>query len=393
MKKSLYILILYLLCFGYFSNVYTSYYFNRDSNLVFSLLWGIFGWMYFEPSKIRQKQAVTIVAALMFCFFISPLIPLAEYNQSYVSTLIAQRFNYIILILLVLNRLQPSIEEVFKPMRICAFITLFYYVISVVSPSFFLTPEVLEEKMLSRLSTDSTDIGFMVAGTQLTILYTYYKLALLVGKYTWKDLVEVMLLMAFMILIQNRSSLIGIFPLVTFVLYMMFKNKKGTSIMVVLMVMIVSGSFIYGLFQSLLTETQMQIDDDSYDRWLSLKFFGVTMKDSIVKVLFGNGSWAANSAYVRIITNMGTHYQISDVGLVGTYFYYGVIPVIIFYSYALKTMLNRQMPYFLRFYSLWILIVPTIHTFLLMNVGMNLIYMLYFYLILHYRKMIKQGRL
>lgn len=388
MDKKKYFLILYLLSFGYLKNAFTSSIFNSDVTFVLTMFWGYWGWIRYRganPKLIKTREVSYIVSILIFCFFVSAYIPKLYFNQPYISTLIAQRFNYVIILLLVVARIRPSESELMQPMRICSFITLTFFVISIFNPSFFFDQEITEKILLSRYNEKTTDIGTEVPGIYLTAFYLFYKLSIVWDSFSKKDLIECLVFLGLFIAYQNRSTLIGLLPLVVTVIYKFVKVKKTKAIFVIILIGVLSAPFLLFVFQSLSQETEEQMGMENYPRFLAINYFVIEAKDTFLKIVFGNGVWTETSDYRKLVESWSTKIFVSDIGILGTYFYYGLLPLIILYRYVFYVLFKRRIPNYLRFYSLWILIFPTIHTFLNNGITGNILFVLYFYLVLYYK--------
>ncbi len=220
MDKKKYFFVLYILAFGYLINSYTASIISLDVSFVLTMLWGVWGWFKYSR-KIKHHylpgvNPITIV--ITACLLISPLVPYFYYGQPYLSTMISQRFNYAIFLLPVIARIRPTEEDLFKPMQLCSYITIVFFVLSIFIPSLFVGQETLWEIQNAREKSNSTDVGMIVAGIPLSIFYLYYKLTVSCKKYTKKDILECVALLTMLIAIQNRSTLLGLAPIVLYFL-------------------------------------------------------------------------------------------------------------------------------------------------------------------------------
>lgn len=390
MDKKKYFFVLYILAFGYLINSYTASIISLDVSFVLTMLWGVWGWFKYSR-KIKHHylpgvNPITIV--ITACLLISPLVPYFYYDQPYLNTIISQRFNYAIFLLPIIAKIRPSEKDLFEPMRICAFITVGYFVISIFFPDFFYDQEAAEKFLLSKSENKTTDIGTVVPGVYLTAFYTFYKLTVVWRKYNKKDLYECVILLSYFVAYQNRSTLIGLLPLVIMAIYKFLKRGKSKAILIITLLFAISSPALVYIYQSLSQETEGQMGMDDYPRLLAFNYFVVEAKDSIVKILFGNGVWTEASAYRKLVESWSDRIYVSDLGLLGTYFYYGILPLVIVYRYVILTLFKRKIPVYIRYYSLWILLVPTIHCFLILSVPSNLLFVIYFYLVLYYKKSI-----
>lgn len=386
MRKELYIFILLFISFGYLSNVYTSSFLTNDVTVVLVIIWGIVGWVMYPPKENNTVLTLFnswVVGIIGLLFLITPLIPLFEYNQSYIDSLIAQRANYVFLLLFVFLRMNPTIDEVIMPIRVLSYITVLYYIVSIVYPQFFFTEEMVKEMLNSRLRHHSTDIGFFVPGFRLAVFYFLYLIGCFIKDSNNRIFIECCVFLFVIIAMQNRSSIIGTVP---FFIYSIFKtNQKSKVFYVVSVILIIAAAlpFLTAIYNSLLDETTAQINDSNYTRWSGLYYFGFEGKHNFIEMLLGNGVWT-NSLYAVIMGSLSRSMQISDVGLIGTYYLYGIVPILLLGFFIFKALIGKTIPHFLKFYSLWFLIVPTIHCFLVTSVLNNILMVLYFYLVMYF---------
>lgn len=390
MDKKKYFFVLYILAFGYLQNSFTSSVITIDVSFVLTMLWGGWGWIMYSGKKKNQylPGINSIAIAITACLLISPLVPFFCYGQPYLGTLISQRFNYAIFLLPVIARIRPTEEDLFKPMQLCSYITIVFFVLSIFIPSLFVGQETLGEIQNAREKSNSTDVGMIVAGIPLSIFYLYYKLTVSCKKYTKKDILECVALLTMLIAIQNRSTLLGLAPIVLYAFYKLVKVGKGKAAFIIIAVVLIAAPVLLLLWNNLAQETEEQLGNESYPRLLAIHYFVFEAKDNLIKVLFGNGIWTGSSMYAKLIYSWPDNIFVSDIGLLGTYFYYGILPLVIVYRYVIFTLFKSKMPVFIRYYSLWILLVPTIHCFLILSVPNNLLFVIYFYLVLYYKKSI-----
>jgi hypothetical protein len=79
---------------------------------------------------------------------------------------------------------------------------------------------------------------------------------------------------------------------------------------------------------------------------------------------------------------------LADIGLLGSYYLYGLSFVGIIYSFVFKALKKKQ-PYYLKFFACFIIFVPTIQGFGIFDLGSAILYAMFFYLViyhLHYQK-------
>lgn len=389
MQKKHYLLILFIIAFGALSNAITSSFLTKDVIFILVALWSIWGWFYYQDNKeniLDQPKNRSIAWIIFFSMIFSMFIPWIFYNQNIIDTFFSQRFNYAILVLLVLLRIQPTGKDFIYAIKISAYISIIGFIISLIFPQFFLTEEVIKEIIRNRLKYKSTDIGFAGPGYTLVPFYLYYLINRLVHKADIHDIIECSVFMLYIIAVQNRSTIIGTLPFYCYGILCMKSTRKGTYLGIAFMLIIILLPFLDTIYNSLMEETQRQLEDKNYNRWQALSLYLIEMKKDFITILFGNGVWSKSGSYLSQMTitqeTRGTY--ISDIGWLGTYFYYGIIPVGILIWFALKAIFTKYVPAYLKYFSIWLLFVPTIHPYLMLNTGGTIEFAMFFYLIMYY---------
>lgn len=237
--------------------------------------------------------------------------------------------------------------------------------------------------MRSRLEHKSTDVGYTSIGFNAAVFWCLYKCASLRNAPTKYDVIECLIFIFYFIAQQNRSTLIGIIPIFV---YSIIKLRSRYRIMYLFFLTIILISvlpFMKNIYASLVNETEIQLSDEKYNRWQSLSFYLFEMKTNIFNYILGNGMWSRSGEYLNIMVNAqesrGTF--ISDLGLLGTFYYYGILPIFIMYRFCIIAI--KRCPLYLKYYAVFIIVVPTIQSFLLLNTSTNILFCIFFYLVIY----------
>lgn len=391
MAKKTYLLWLFILCMGYLSNIYTAQFLQRDYMFIIVTLYGAYGFYrypYKGPHKLYNIKNNKWAWWLFATMIVSLFIPFITYNQSIIDTFFSQRFNYYILFLLVFLKIQPQWYEIKYTIKVCAYLSLIAYIITIVYPQFYISPSILNDIVQKREEYNSTDIGFGAPGWGIAILYFFILCNKLLYFPKTSDIIAVTIFMLYIIAFQNRSTLLGTIPFYIWSIYKMKSPQKVTYIIALIITAFILIPFLTVIYNSLINETQKQLEDENYNRWQAIGFLLIEMKTNIYDYILGNGLWTKSGTYLtKMITAQNFRgVYISDIGLLGTFFYYGIIPIIIIYRFCYIAIQNKQIPAFLKYYSMFILIVPTIQSFLLLNERTNMTYALFFYLIIYFQQ-------
>lgn len=386
LKKKNYLLILFILSFSFLSNTYLSFILTNDVLFVITLLFIIGGWFYYTPIKSNYfSEKKKYFYWVFFLITLSTLVPFYFYNQSVFWGIVAQRTQYLFVFFgLLLLRIRPSNDDFIYVFKNTAYLSLICFVISILAPNFFLDEAVLKEEITTRRIEESTDIGFITPGVQLAALYLFYCIQRFFNRPTKMEFFEACLFMGYIILYQNRSTIIGTFPIFCVGILFMRSKYKSFFIGVLIILLLVSFPLFFKLYNSLINETQSELADENYNRYQAISFYLFELKNDYIKIIFGNGLWINKGSYTEKMisaqSKRGTF--VSDLGILGSYYYYGIGVIIILLIFLYNAIIKIQVPLYLKFFSLWILFVPTIHSYLLVSLNASILHSSYFYLVM-----------
>lgn len=143
--------------------------------------------------------------------------------------------------------------------------------------------------------------------------------------------------------------------------------------------------FLDKIVSSLLLETQDQLDQDTYNRWTALQYFLFDVDQTWYAVLVGNGvAGYGGGDYANKVMQIGSMGGfLADIGLVGTYWYFGIFPII-FLVICTFMSFHKNIPTYLKIYSLFFWLVPNQHNFMHPYVNSNMAIVVYVYLLFYY---------
>lgn len=379
MNKSTYLIISGFLSFGYFN-----YFLSVDILFFLLIFWIIWGFYHFPGySNLYSNKNRGIVFLFFILFFMSSLTPIFRYNQNIISTIITMRGNLVILLLLTLFKIKPSEADFYYAFKILATTAIGLTVLAYLFPCFFVSEETIRNLQI-RQSRGSTDFIVAWPGSAAVVFYFFMTLGRLIERPEKNDFLWCTLCMAYIFIMQNRSTLIGTVP---FYIYGLLKAEVRYKKIIIALAVLSVGGFIYNIVLSLIEESTNQLNDDSYNRWQAVSFYLFEQKNNLYTILFGQGVPSANSEFLEYIMDVSRKRLaiISDIGLLGSYFFYGISTVGFLYYFVFMGIFERKIPLYVKFYCLWILFVPTIHLFAQgMAFGGTVKLLLIIYLIIYY---------
>lgn len=340
---------------------------NRDLILAMTLLWAILG--FFLPMRRIPPRCFHKYNWLWIGIFAGVFISMLNadffWGQAVKTTFIAQRFSYAFILLPALFYVQPSVNDLLRTVRIISYITLGMWMLSVVAPG--LIGSISEDSIESRSSNagSTTDIGFYVTGIQFAVLYTYYLIQRYIRHFTYKRFFTAMFWIAFIILYQNRSMMIGILLAFAYSLIRLKSKYKPIIIGSICIIAVAFIAYTWQIWSSLLTETQAQLGDKDYNRWKALFYYFSDYSPNLWCYLFGNGMPSGGNSDLGNLMwlNMAMGIYASDLGMIGMWTDYGLLPLVCVYYVIIRILAKNYYPLWLKFMCFHILIVPTIFHF------------------------------
>lgn len=366
MSKVLYLIFQFLLLTSFFKLAIFSF-ISDDVFLLFSIFSSFFIIFKYKFHKNRinnisltRYRNTKIIYFLFFTVFLSVISSYLVHYQNPLHTLISQRNIYAFVFLLSLYYLQPSIKDISKFFTIITLCTIAIWFIAKTNPFIIAFSEVRKENLLNYYDGD----GISVVGNKIVLAYLYYKLGTLnYKKIDIKDVIIIMLLFIFLILYQNRSTLIGIIIAFLYIFYVIKINpiKKIITFLILSCIIIpITYHFLSDIIDSLILESQTQLQDTDYARIRELDFF-VFNNTNPIAFIFGNGIPSSFSEYGQKILYLREHQGLyaDDIGMLGMWYDFGLLFVGIFIYVIIKILFNDY-PLFLKLLCLHILIIPTI---------------------------------
>ena len=366
MKKSIYIFICLILSVRFWDLSFLQNTHTEDVILLLTLLWASSAFFFYTRKSntvsTYKSQYLNYTYLIFAGVFISMFSAYLYWGQTLVRTLITQRYIYSFILLPALLYIQPKETDILKALKWISIATIVVWCINVFYPSF-----VSVDEDITPLEKDLADfdIGSYVFGFQFVVLFLYYKIQVYIKEFSWSSFINVALLLIFVILYHNRSMLLGIIPIF---IYSLFKFRSRDNIVLIFILsLILIGGIVYSwnVWESLFEETKIQINDPDYPRWRALVYYFNEYSPNWFCLIFGNGMPSIGNSNLGNLmeTNMEQGIYASDLGMIGMWTTYGIIPLIAIYSVIFKVLTGRMFPLYLKFICFHILIVPTIFHF------------------------------
>lgn len=355
MKKETIFWILSFVAFGFLGiNVIGL---GKDIQLVI-----VFILLLFLNNTLNEKALMAKESLIIAIFlFVNGMYSSSIHNQSIVSTFIAMRVVLCFPIMLyVISKMRIKREFFDKKFIVFVYIAVASGFLSILFPSIFITEENIDSFIKSKEIFN--DIIPCASGFGALVFYYYLLFDKIKDKPTTKNLFLFSLMAVYILIVQNRSTMLVALPVF---LLAIIKTKSKYKWGIIATIIVIAIPLSYNIISSLVEETNTQMTDSNYNRWNAMNYFFVVRDWNIVNTLVGHGVPCVGSKYLNdlLYVQENGNVFISDIGLLGCFFYYGLLIMIIIYKEIIGNVLSKRIPISLRLYSLWMLLVPTIHHF------------------------------
>ena len=370
MRKSIYIFIAFVLSLKFWDISFIVTKLPSDVILVFSWAWIMFGVFYFNADTKRLKSLNSFkYSKVLVYIFLGVLISMftAYYfgKQSLIVTLISQRTIYSFIFLPAILFIQPTEKDIINALRWVTGITMIVWVIMHINPGFVYIDESMLEKVVVEKETLTTKLAFYVNGIYYVIFYAYYKMGEYIKRFTWDDFIEASLVVFFILLYQNRSMILMIAPIYVYTLFKFRSEYKSTIIAVLSILLVLVVIFTSDIWLLLINNTQKDLNEPGYNRWLAVYYYFGHYSPNWFCYVFGNGYPSGGKSPLGNLmwANFTKGIFASDLGMIGMWVDFGIIPLIGIYSVVINVLRKRIFPLYLKFICLHVLLVPTIFHF------------------------------
>lgn len=358
--KSIYLLILMLISVNFFHFKPASSLTNQDVCLVLFFLWMLVGIVVYKPRKlffsIVVKSWYWPIIPVWLGVFISFFAAKELYDQSFVTSFITSRKMLTMLVLPVLGVVKPKIKDleratIWFSLILLAFAILDAIGVPIIDRSFFVLVFKPDMEVI-----DEDSFVMCLPGFHWVAMALFFYLHKLKKNLSVRNLAGCIFFISAIFLLQNRSMLAVSAVLFGYVLLTLKTNNKKQTIVfrsfsVILLLAMVAASMPQLI--KLATETTTQLGSDDYNRILAYNYFLFEACPSFIYYLTGMG-FISDKASSIMMDLMESGIFNSDVGFIGYWNYYGIIPIIAF-CVLIYQALKKNTPFYVKANGLLIL--------------------------------------
>lgn len=184
------------------------------------------------------------------------------------------------------------------------------------------------------------DYVHILSGIRHVSLALIFAFQRMIKDSTWSNVAWTLFLFAILFLVQNRTSLIAVILMVGFALYSMKMSARKLIIIVVIAVtLMLMAVYTSGQWGQLYQMTVSQVVNPEYNRNKALAYMFSTREP--LRYFLGDGFISANvNPIIHTLQESGIYH--SDVGLVGLWHMYGIIPVAVILVMTFKGLSHRK---------------------------------------------------
>ena len=359
--KAVYLLVLMLISVNFFHFTPIARLTTNDISLVLFFLWMLVGFFLYKPKDklltIRIKYWYWPVLAVWGGVFISFFASWALYGQGIITSMVTSRRMLSLLALPLLGVVIPSIKDIMRAVVWFSLILLAFAILDAIGVPILDGSFYMDENKPWMQLIDEDSFVICLPGFHWVAMALFFYLHKLRKSLTAKNLLGSLFFMGAVFLLQNRSMLFASALIFAFTFVSLkTSNKYYTVLIRTFSLVLIAGIIILSMPQwiKLVTETTTQLGSDDYNRILAYNYFLFEACPSFIYYLTGVGYISTNvSSLVPDLMASGIYN--SDVGFIGFWNYYGIIPIIGFFV-LIYLALKKNTPFYLKANALVILV-------------------------------------
>lgn len=381
-KISIYLFIVLLVSQSGMQLPFLSFMKGNNQIILAGLLWFVGYFLFHKRNKLAgHLLAMKLFGILLSAIIISTIMAYSFWGQDFITSILLYRHNIWIIYLPLILYIKPTQRSISSSLFAFTVLSLSVWLGQIIG----IIPVTLRESIWGEVIDEVNEFGGRaVYGIRIITFAFYLFLAEMAYKFTKKNLIKVLVTFITIVFASQRALLLFALPIMayTFIFKVNIKRSYKTAIaflfMIAAIVFFVQTSDIWISF---IEETVDQLGDKDYNRWMAVDYFLNNYNSGPLTVIFGNGFLSMHNYGGRLIHELGYRgIFIDDIGMLGVWVRYGVIPILVTYYIIIKVVKAKNMPLFMRFICIHIGLLPTAWTLIGPHIFV-LILMIYFYCI------------
>lgn len=380
MSRKLYLIVFFILCFEAWG-VKLIPYLSASVWLILQLaflLWGYIHWSRIEYKRFDKKYLKEF-KYICIGIVLSMIPAWLYYDQGFLTSIIAYRRQFLWLAIPVLLRIAPTEDDVIGAIKWIVLLVWGVRLLRIFAPDWlYLSSEVIEKYH------ETGNYGYIFGFTLAVIpLYYYVERVLTRGIGDKTDVFWIVVCFALLLVMRNRSILFASsFVILVSILRMQSRNKP----IIIFLAVLVVGLFwaaTSDMWITILSKTQMELSDEEYNRNIAYTYFLTEANQHFIQYVLGRGFISTHvSPLVENLQMRGIFN--SDVGFIGFWNEFGILPIIVFVYMSLLAMFDKTMPSYVGMIGLTILLCsPTISYF--GHIAHSIMFIIMYYLVCYFQ--------
>lgn len=226
--------------------------------------------------------------------------------------------------------------------------------------------------------------GYSIYAVRIITFAFYIFLYEMAMKFSSKSLIKVLITFTVILLASQRALLLFALPLMAYTFIYKIKLKRTYKTIIIftfIVAVIVFFAQTKDVWLSFINETTEQLGDKDYNRWMAVDYFFNYYNSGLLSAIFGNGFLSMHNYGGRQLHELAYGgIFIDDIGMIGVWVRYGIIPLVLTYYIVIKVLKSKTMPLYMKFICIHIGFLPTAWT-LIGHHYFVLIFIMYLYCI------------
>jgi hypothetical protein len=293
--------------------------------------------LVYNNSKDYRKEFGLPVVLLLLSLFTSSIAADYFHNQGVIMTLTSEFDLYLFLFYFLLHKIKPRLENILNMIIVLGLIYCVIYIMQyAIYPKVILSCSILKDRGTVRIFMPG--VGFMISAY-------YILLSKFIDSLKIRYVVQIIPIMIIFFLLGTRQVL-GIVGLMT-LLMVLFSNKVQTKFVVIFLIALCIIP-IFFIFQDIINNmfavtVKQSANSQSNIRVKAAEFFLFKFNHNPLWMIFGNGIPAGHSGYGIAIERLAksTGLYLNDIGLIGDFFRYGILYVVVMLFIFIKMAVTK----------------------------------------------------
>jgi len=304
---------------------------NRDIFLLFLLILIFLGFYFFRNPGFSIRNRILLPFGLILLGIIGSMIPaFLFYGQGILQSVITYRWQILWISIPWLIYIAPSRNDIIQASWWLTLLMFSVILIREAAPSLFIISDDME---MARLKGDT---GLFVDGFVFAVIPIFHYLEKIRRSFDFYSLFVVVICLSFLFLVQNRSALFTVLLIIVFSIVTAKSRDRKFIWIITAGLCVLTLCLTIDVWVALFEETNAQLGDENYNRAKAFAYFLSPLANpSYVTYVLGNGFLSAHSSPLMADMMEQGVYN-SDVGFVGFWNQFGLLPIAVFFYLLLK---------------------------------------------------------